>query len=114
MATWRRAGTRPDRVQLPPSSQTIAALVATAQVVDVIRGDSMGNMLAPDFRRLVDRFGEERAKLAARWWSGPFALVLDHVRPLEPILDVKGALYFWELRDDHEAQVRAQLARAAA
>lgn len=101
------------RTVLPPASRIVSALVATAKVVDVMREDSTGDIREDDWRRLRQRFGLAHANQLRNWWSGPYALVLDDVRRLDPIGDVKGALYFWGLSVEHEKLVRAQLARAA-
>jgi hypothetical protein len=45
-----------------------------------------------------------------RWWLGPFALVLDDVKPLAQPIPIGGRLYFWDVPPDVEGQVKEQLA----
>lgn len=110
-----------DLVTLPPAAAMTSAVVAVARIVDVVRTAPAESILPNDrgesgidlagWQRLVERFGLERARLMARWFAGPFALVLDDIVALEqPVVDVRGALYFWELQPEHDRAVRAQLA----
>lgn len=40
-----------------------------------------------------------------RWWSGPYAFVLDDIRPIVMPTKIKGALSFWRLPDDIAAEI---------
>ena len=49
----------------------------------------------------------------ARWFFGPYGLVLRDVRALATPVPCKGALGFWTLPTDVDASVAQQLARSA-
>lgn len=103
--------------ELPLAASMRSSIIGTARIVDVVSESAPGSgHIGPYARaRLVERFGEEQTAEMERWFMGPHALVLDERRPLEhPIGNVNGKLYFWQLADDHERIVRAQLARQAA
>ena len=57
---------------------------------------------------LVDVVEQSRS----RWFIGPLGLVLAKPRPLERPVPCRGALNLWNLPDDVEREVRAQLRRA--
>jgi hypothetical protein len=52
----------------------------------------------------------QRHEQLKRWWYGPYAFVLKNVRKLrEPVLEVSGALNFWQVPDDIVGKIREQL-----
>lgn len=62
----------------------------------------------PDFK--IDRLPPSQRQ----WFNGPIGFVLSDVVALDAPVPCKGALGFWRLPDDVEANVRAQLGERAA
>lgn len=119
----------PDPFNPPPTFDLRSAIIGVAQIAMVLR--CVGAMTIVDgtedkpFPHYVinpsdrDKFlydlrlpltTAERHDQLRRWWLGPYAFVLWNVRKLrEPILEVKGALNFWDVKPEHEARIKELL-----
>lgn len=106
--------------ELPPAAFMRSTILGTARLAGVVNGEREQMALgtprgecgldAASWTSLVMTFGLDEARRLGRWFMGPHALVLREQRELEdPIGQVSGALYFWELEQRHAAMVRAQL-----
>lgn len=106
---------------LPPEATLASAIIGTAQIAMVLRcAEDQRNLSKTNFDKMIEQGGpwqidprdrdkfvydlplplttEQRIDQLNRWWLGPYAFVLKRVRKLkEPILEVKGALGFWEV-----------------
>lgn len=78
-----------------------SAIVGVATLAGFIRHDSI---FAP----------RELPADQERWWSGPVAFLLSDVIRIDRIDGIRGALGFWELPAQIEAEVNANIARLAA
>lgn len=107
---------------LPELADTKGAIIGVASVIDVLRSvdpplivEGTEGLEFPHYKlRDDDRerfFQQQGAEQLAKWWLGPFALVLGNVIPLPTPITVAGALGFWEVPKDIEAQIWAQLAK---
>lgn len=121
---------------LPPEATRASAIIGVAQIAMVLRcKEEQRNLHKSAFDQLLAKGGpweldpqdrdafvfdlkhpltrEQRYEQIRRWWLGPYAFVLDGVRKLrEPILEVKGALNFWDVKPEHEARIKELLSCA--
>lgn len=110
--TWDRDGARsildliaPDAFPDDLSAHVAGAVIGVATPVRVVRDGGIGVDGVPHVDTLTD---DER-----RWFFGPYGWVLREVVRLPEPVPCRGYQMLWTLPDDVEAQVRAQLARAA-
>lgn len=118
---------------LPPPAVLASAFIGTAQIAMVLRcKEEQRNLSKISFDLLLEKGGpweidpqdqekflydlklplstDQRHNQLRRWWLGPYAFVLNNVKKLrEPILEVKGALNFWDVNPEHIVQIQERL-----
>lgn len=86
-------------------SMRTSAIIGVATIDKVLDGGWAAESIAQHADIISFSNGEPLGLAQVRWFFGPVGILLRDVYAIEPITDVKGALGFWNLGDQHEKQL---------